>query len=143
MRVAKSLSVVFGQGTITGSNGQINEKPLFGLPNRWIDYSGPVGSGNRSVIEGITLIDHRLNPAHPAKWHVRDDGWIGPSLSRDGDIPLKVDQPLSVRYLLYIHGGPVNAQRANALADEFDNRPTLRVVKGTKPHHQWEIVTTS
>lgn len=141
LRVAKSLSVVFGQGTITGSDGSKNEKPLFGQPNRWIDYSGPVGLADKSTIEGLTLIDHQLNPAHPAKWHVRDDGWIGPSLSRDADVPLSREQPLTVRYLLLVHAGPVNPQQVNDLADEFDRRPKLRVIKGTKPHHQWEITT--
>ena len=139
LRVAKSLSVVFGQGTITGSDGQVNEKPLFGQPNRWIDYSGPVGLGDKQVTEGLTLIDHRLNPAHPTKWHVRDDGWIGPSLSRDADVPIDVEKPLTVRYLLVVHSGPVNPSLANKLADDFDQRPKLKVVKGTKPHHQWEI----
>ncbi len=114
LRVAKSLSVVFGEGTITGSDGNKNEKPLFGQPNRWIDYSGPVGFGDQTQTAGITLIDHKLNPAHPAKWHIRDDGWIGPSLSRDADVPLSVDKPLTVRYLLFVHAGQVNPQKVQA-----------------------------
>ncbi len=133
------MSVVFGQGTITGSDGQQNERPLFGQPNRWIDYSGPVGVGAETTIEGLTLIDHHLNPAHPAKWHVRDDGWIGPSLSRDADVPLDVSKPLTVRYLLCVHSGPANPKLASELADQFDQMPKLSIVKGTKAHHQWEI----
>lgn len=140
LRVAKSLSVVFGEGSITGSDGNKNEKPLFGQPNRWIDYSGPVGHGDQTAIEGLTLIDHKLNPSHPAKWHVRDDGWMGPSLSRDADVPLDPSQPLTVRYLLFVHSGPVTPEQVGLLADEFDSRPVLRIVKGSKAHHQWEIV---
>lgn len=153
LRVAKSLSVVFGGGKITGSDGSIGEKALFGRPNRWIDYSGPIklasdnGEPQRAgqpaiegpAIEGLTLIDHRDNPSHPTKWHVREDGWIGPSLSRDEDVPLDSDKPLTVRYLLCVHRGEVDPAAANRLADQFDRWPALSVRKGTRPHHQWEL----
>lgn len=139
LRVAKCLSVVFGSGSITGSDGNRNEKALFGRPNRWVDYSGNVATASDPAIEGLTLVDHRTNPAHPAKWHVRDDGWIGPSLSRDSDVPLDPNQPLTVRYLLLVHQGAVNPEQVNKLADAFDQRPILKVIKGTKPNHQWEI----
>lgn len=145
LRVAKSLSVVFGSGKITGSDGQTGEKALFGQPNRWIDFSGPIANGihGQEVQEGLALVDHRDNPHHPAKWHVRDDGWMGPSLSRDEDVPLDPKQPLTVRYLVCVHRGPVDAARIGYLADVFDQRPPRCVVKGTKPHHQWEIVDRS
>ncbi len=139
LRVAKSLSVVFGSGKITGSDGQVNETSLFGQPNRWLDYSGPV-LPQSPTIEGITLIDHKSNPAHPARWHVRDDGWLGPSLSREADVPLQSDKPLTVRYLLLMHAGSAPQQKINELADGFDASPALRVVKGSKAHHQWEMI---
>ncbi|MCC6511999.1 MAG: PmoA family protein [Pirellulaceae bacterium] len=151
LRVAKSLSVVFGSGTITGSQGQTGEKALFGMANRWLDYSGPITDSARttnasstasdSVIEGVALIDHRHNPAHPAKWHVRDDGWLGPSLSRDAEVPLHPQNAMTARYLLVVHRGGADAAKLNMLADEFDKLPPLRVIKGTKPHHQWELQT--
>lgn len=147
LRVAKSLSVTFGAGTVTGSDGSVGEKALFGKPNRWVDYSGPVRSksstdsavGDQPVVEGLSLIDHRDNPGHPTKWHVREDGWIGPSLSRDRDVPLDPEKPLTVRYLLRVHQGAVDAAATNQLADAFDRWPAKTVVKGTKPHHQWEL----
>ncbi|MGN6544548.1 MAG: PmoA family protein [Aureliella sp.] len=147
LRVAKSLSIVFGQGAVTGSDGSVGEKALFGQPNRWVDYSGPIApapkdnskSAGGTVFEGLTLIDHRDNPSHPVKWHVREDGWIGPSLSRDADVPLDPEKPLTVRYLLNVHRGGVDAEATGRLADQFDRWPALQVVKGTRPHHQWEL----
>lgn len=141
LRVTKMLSSVFGEGRVTGNNDKSGEHALFGQPNRWLDYSGPVHQkpGEDPQVEGLTLIDHRDNPGHPTKWHVRDDGWIGPSLSRDLDVSLDVATPLSVRYLLYVHSGTSDAATSNRLADEFDQAPAVEVVKGTKPHHQWEL----
>lgn len=141
LRVAKSLSAVFGEGQVTGSNGSIGESTLFGQANRWLDYSGPIlqSANGQAVVEGVTLIDHCDNPQHPVKWHVRDDGWIGPSLSRDQDVLLDTHKPLTVRYLLYVHSGRSDPARANQLADQFDTMPAIEVLKGFKPHHQWEL----
>jgi hypothetical protein len=146
LRVAKSLSVVFGGGTITGADGSTGESELFGKPNRWIDYSGPIyvePLPATPVVEGLTLIAHAKNPNFPQKWHVREDGWIGPSISRDGSILLPRDRPLTTRYLLYIHAGACNTKQVTLLADEFDASSPLGVSKGTKPHHQFEIVELS
>lgn len=143
LRVAKSLSVVFGGGKITGADGMEGEPELFGRANRWMDYSGPVftqPAPTEGVVEGLTLIDHAKNPNHPTKWHVREDGWIGPSISRDQSILVPQESPLTVRYLLFVHPGGCDAAQIKALADEFDASSPLQVRKGTKPHHQFEIV---
>jgi hypothetical protein len=157
LRVAKSLSVVFGGGAIVGSDGNTGEVALFGQPNRWIDYSGPIAQaapapapapapvnaahpGETSpVLEGLTLIDHRANPGHPARWHVREDGWIGPSLSREHDVPVVPGETLRLRYLLLVHSGAADPQQATRIADAFDARPALRIQKATRAHHQWSI----
>ena len=86
VRVAGSISAVFGDGVLTGANGQQTESKLFGKPSAWIDYSGSVKPG---VIEGITYFDHPSNPTFPSKWHVRDDGWMGASVCRDAPLLLK------------------------------------------------------
>jgi hypothetical protein len=49
------------------------------------------------------------------------------------------DTPLTLRYLLHIHSGPVDAERAGGLQQEFSSRPALRVVKSTAPHIRWKI----
>ena len=142
LRVAKSLSVVFGGGTITGSDGAHGEPELFGKPSRWIDYSGPQytePAATTPVIEGLTLIDHARNPNYPAKWHVREDGWIGPSLSRDKSILVPRERPLTYRYLLYAHSEPCDIVQISSLADRFDVSPPLGLRKATRTHHQYEI----
>ncbi len=140
--MAKSLSVVFGGGTITGSDGLEGEPELFGKSNRWIDYSGPVyiePASEKPVVEGLALIDHAKNPNYPAKWHVREDGWIGPSMSRDKSILVPRERPLTSRYLLYVHSGACDPAKTNSLADLFDASPSLRLRKASRPHHQFEI----
>jgi hypothetical protein len=145
LRVAKSLSVVFGDGTLTGADGNTGEEALFGRPNRWIDYSGPTAkdANGDTLREGLTLIDHRANPGHGsdpwASWHVRDDGWICPSLTRHGPLLVEPTRPITCRYQLVIHSGECNAAKIEAVADAFDNSPQLSIQKGTKPHYQWEI----
>ena len=123
LRVAKSLSVVFGGGKITGADGREGEPELFGKPNRWIDYSGPIFAQPaplEGVVEGLTLIDHARNPNHPAKWHVREDGWIGPlAFPRTVPFWLPREKSLTTRYLLYVHTGGCNPQQINTLADAF------------------------
>lgn len=147
LRVAKSLSVVFGEGEVTGADGSKGEPKLFGKPNRWVDYSGQVYTGgpnaaDNPTVEGMTLIDHMSNVSHPASWHVRADGWIGPSLSRNASVLVPRDQPLRCRYLLYVHSGGCNSDKVNRLADQFDRSPPLRVQKGMQPHCQFELVNT-
>lgn len=150
LRVAKSLSVAFGSGKITGADGFEGEPDLFGKANRWIDYSGPVyvdpkkaaaeQTGEKDwVTEGLTLIDHRSNPNYPAKWHVRSDGWIGPSLSRDANVLVPINRPLTYRYLLLVHAGRCNPKQIEAIASSFDDSPPLQVQKSSKPHQQFVI----
>ncbi|HUP79819.1 MAG TPA: DUF6807 family protein, partial [Pirellula sp.] len=143
LRLAKSISVHFGGGTITGADGKQGEANLFGNTNRWIDYSGPshLNSNRTEQIEGITLIDHCDNLGSPAKWHVRSDGWIGPSLSREENIILQPNQALTVRYLLDIHPGPCLSQRATVLADRFDKSKALGISRSNQPHLEYEFLT--
>ncbi len=100
VRMAKTIGVHDGGGTIRNSNGQTNEKEVFWKRAKWVDYSGQIA--NR-VVEGITLMDHPDNPHHPAFFHVRDDGWMGAALTFEAPIKITPTQPLHVRYGLYVH----------------------------------------
>jgi hypothetical protein len=130
VRVAKSIAAYFGGGQITDSEGRQGEPAIFGRAAAWVDYSGPVAA-DRTVhgdkIEGITYFDHPANPRHPAKWHVREDGWMGAGVCLDASFSVRKDDPLVLRYLLHAHAGPLDARRATALAAEFGHRPALRV----------------
>jgi hypothetical protein len=100
VRMAHSIGVRDGGGRITNSEGAINEKAVFWKPARWCDYSGAI---TNDAVEGITIFDHPANPNHPTVYHVRDNGWMGTSLSFDGPRTIEVDKPLRLRYGLYVH----------------------------------------
>jgi hypothetical protein len=100
VRMAKTLGVNDGGGRIRNSEGGVNEKEVLWKQARWVDYSGAIENGK---IEGITLFDHPQNPNHPSCFHVRNDGWMGASLTYDGPRDIGPDKPLHLRYGLYVH----------------------------------------
>ena len=100
VRMAKTVSVKEGGGRILNSEGLRNEKSVFMKQARWVDYSGPVTADETG---GITLMDHPQNPKHPAKFHVRDNGWMGVTLTPDATRVIEPDKPLRLRYALWVH----------------------------------------
>jgi len=100
VRMAKTIGVHDGGGRIRNSEGAVNEKGIFWKRARWVDYSGAIANG---VLEGVTLFDHPGNPNHPSQFHVRNDGWMGASLTFEGPREVKPDTPLHLRYGLYVH----------------------------------------
>lgn len=102
VRMAKTIGVRDGGGEIRNSEGGINETNVLWKRARWVDYSGPI---KRGVIEGITLMDHPSNPNHPTYFHVRDDGWMGASLTHDAPRTVHKAHPLKLRYGFYVHRG--------------------------------------
>jgi hypothetical protein len=102
VRMAKTIGVNDGGGTIRNSEGGIDEVGCFRKPARWVDYAGPITT---TTSEGITLMDHPMNLHHPVAFHVRNDGWMGATLSAPGAVVVKPGAPLRVRYGLYVHSG--------------------------------------
>jgi hypothetical protein len=151
VRVAKSISRHFGAGELRDSEGRNGEKEIFGAAARWVDYSGPVraqGSGFRVqegasgvniVREGITYFDHPSNPGYPARWHVREDGWMGASFNRTDSFVIHRDKPLLLRYLLHAHRGSLDAHRAAEIAGEFDERPYFQLKRLAGGHVQYQV----
>ena len=138
IRVARSISAVFGGGVLTGSGGAQTEKNLFEQSARWIDYSGATNrEGNQ--IERITFFDHPSNPGQPTTWHVRDDGWLCASPCMKSSIMTTKQEPLMLRYLLHVHSGALNPEQADALHTDFNAQPAMSVVKGTKPHTRSQV----
>ncbi len=116
VRMAKTIGVLDGGGTIRNSEGGVDEEACFRKPARWVDYSGPIAPG---VIEGITLMDHPSNPNHPVPFHVRGDGWMGAALTFPGPITLQPGTPLRLRYALYVHAGMPAAGKLQAQWEAF------------------------
>lgn len=147
VRVAKNLSEHFGGGKLTDSHGRVGEKAIFGKTAAWMDYSGPVPPANveeranaEPPWEGITYFDHPSNADHPTHWHVRSDGWMGASACFAKSRVTTKEQPLSLRYRLHVHNGPVDAERAKLVQADFAKQPALTVQPGTGvPHHQWIV----
>ena len=108
VRMAKTIGVSDGGGTIRNSNGGVNEAGCFRKPARWMDYSGPI---TRMAVEGITLFDHPQNPNHPVPFHCRNDGWMGASLTFAGPLVVKNGEPLELRYALYVHAGMPSSEK--------------------------------
>ncbi len=111
VRMAKTIGVNDGGGTIRNSEGAVDEKEVFWKRARWVDYSGLI---KNAKLEGITLFDHPHNPNFPSYFHVRNDGWMGASLTHDGPRTIPPDRPLRLRYGLYIHSDikPLNTIEA-------------------------------
>ncbi len=116
VRMAKSMGVNDGGGMIRNSEGAVNETNVFWKRARWVDYSGSIVS---NVIEGITFLDHPKNPNHPSHFHVRDDGWMGASLTFDGARTIETNAPLQLRYGFYVHGGLSDTKALNRRWQEF------------------------
>jgi len=141
VRVAKSISMHFGGGTITSNHGRGGEEPNFGKPATWMDYSGPVRTGEsaKTTTEGITYFDHPVNPGHPLSWHVREDGWMGASVCRHQPVTTTKKSPLVIRHLLHIHAGELNIRQAENRFAAFSRRPGFEVIKSRKRHRQYEV----
>ncbi len=138
VRMAKHVSAFFGDGVITDSAGRVQEPAIFGRAAAWMDYSGPVpGSDGREGITYFSLPRNPGAPGFPPKWHVREDGWMGASVCRDGSLVTTQADPLVFRYLLHVHDGPVDAKRAERVAAEFAARPGFVVEKSAARHRQY------
>jgi len=122
VRMAKTIGVNDGGGKIRNSEGAVNEKEVFWKKARWVDYSGAITNGK---IEGITLFDHPNNPNFPSHFHVRNDGWMGASLTFDGPMKIRPDKPLQLRYGLYVHSDMKSIEAIEAGWKQFTKIPTV------------------
>jgi hypothetical protein len=116
VRVAKTMSVADGGGTILNSEGGRDEQGTFWKRARWVNYAGPVAPGRRN---GIVLLDHPGNPGHPTHWHTRRDGWMGASFTLKEPYRLEQGGKLKLRYRLVGHEGGTSAELAEGLWKEF------------------------
>ncbi len=94
----------------------MDEAQVFRQPARWVDYSGPI---TRDATGGVTLLDHPANPDHPTPFHVRDDGWMGASLTLRGPRTVEPGRPLRLRYGLCAHAGVPTLQDVAPLWEGF------------------------
>jgi hypothetical protein len=63
---------------------------------------------------GIVCFDHDDNTVEDTIWHVRDDGWMGPCISKGAPRTIPPSGSLRARYRLEVHaGGPLAARVAD------------------------------
>lgn len=120
VRMAKTIGVLDGGGRIRNSEGGDGEEACFRKPARWADYSGPIAPGAE---EGITLMDHPMNPHHPVPFHVRGDGWMGAATTFPGALTIHPGEPLRLRYALFIHAGAPAPERCEEQWKAFAQTP--------------------
>ena len=128
VRMAKSIGVNDGGGIIRNSEGAVNETNVFWKRARWVDYSGAMASNS---VEGITFFDHPANPNHPSYFHVRDDGWMGASLTFDAARVIETNKPLQLRYGFHVHSGLPETNQLQKRWSEF-SRTRLPDLSGSK-----------
>lgn len=122
VRMAKTIGVHDGGGTIRNSEGQVDEKEAFRQLARWIDYSGPI---TREAVEGIVLMNHPDNPRFPTAFHVRDDGWMGATMSYQQPLSLGQGKSLLLRYGLYVHQGVISPDEIEQVFRTYIELPLL------------------
>lgn len=127
VRMAKTIGVHDGAGTIRNSEGAVNEEEVFWKRARWVDYSGAV---TNEKIEGITLFDSAKNPNFPSYFHVRNDGWMGASLTFGGPRTIEPGKPLNLRYGLYVHSEMKAADAIEAEWKRFGELGPLANLEG-------------
>ena len=113
-RVATPLAVKHG-GQIVNSDGQLDEKQVWGKQADWCDYHGTIGG--QAV--GILLVPDPKN-LRRSWFHARDYGVLvanpfGQSAFTKGTksrIVVKAGEILRIRFALLIHGGPTDLKAA-------------------------------
>jgi hypothetical protein len=111
VRVAPTMTVAVGGGRILNAQGKVNESEVHWQVTEWVDFSGKVAS---DTVNGIALFNHPENPGHPPAFHVRDEGWMSPCLSKDAPLMIEAGEMLSLRYRLYVHDSQSDPEELNA-----------------------------
>ena len=117
-----------GEATAAGPEGPVNlpapnhMDPASDWPAAaWYGYDLKLPDG-KTV--GAAVIDHPKNP--PSLWHnVVGIRMLNPCIVAPGEVKLKANEPLVLRYRVVAVDGALDAKSMNTLAEEFRN-PTAR-----------------
>ncbi|MBC23364.1 MAG: hypothetical protein CMJ32_05540 [Phycisphaerae bacterium] len=131
IRVAPTLRLkgASASGSIHASEGHDDEK-AWGSRNRWVAYSGPVGSETAT----ISIFDHPSNPRHPTWWHARDYGLFAanPFGIHDfekkppgtGDLVLEPGSTLKLKYRIELDTAKADPDAINSRWKRWSARKT-------------------
>jgi hypothetical protein len=120
MRVEAKLG-----GRIVNSEGQVDDA-AWGLPAKWVDYSGPVDGET----VGIAIMSHPKSFRPVPRWHVRGYGLFAanpfgqrdfpqPEAAEQGAYTIKRGDSISLRYRVLLHAGATQPAEINSAFDEF------------------------
>ncbi len=78
LRAAADL-IPWAGGTLENAAGQQGEKATFGQPAAWCTFYNQRSGIPGTVVEGVALFNHPLNPWKHCPWFTRDYGFISPT----------------------------------------------------------------
>jgi hypothetical protein len=125
LRVADSMRVdAKPGGHIVNSEGKENAA-AWGLPARWVDYTGPVDGET----VGIAIMSHPKSFRPLPRWHVRTYGLFAanpfgqkdfpePDAAKQGEYTLKKGDSITLRYRVILHRGKTDSKQ---LEEAFQN----------------------
>jgi hypothetical protein len=123
LRVVDSMRVdAKTGGRIESSEGLTNED-AWGMPARWVDYTGLVDGD----MVGIAIMAHPRSVRPKPRWHVRTYGLFAvnpfgqkefphPEAAQQGAVTIKKGDSITLRYLVLLHKGTLETA---ALEREF------------------------
>jgi hypothetical protein len=126
VRVADTMRLEAKQGgRIVNSEGQTDDA-AWGMPARWVDYTGPVG--DETV--GIAILSHPKSFRPKTRWHVRGYGLFAanpfgykdfphPELSEQGATTIHKGDDLKLRYRVLLHRGQTDKAQIEKAFEEF------------------------
>lgn len=126
VRVADSMRVdAKTGGKITNSEGQ-TDGAAWGLPARWVDYTGPI----EGETVGIAIMSHPSSFRPTPRWHVRTYGLFAanpfgqkdfpkPEAAKQGPVTIKKGESLALKYRVWLHRGATNVEQTEAVFQEY------------------------
>jgi hypothetical protein len=126
VRVADTMRLEARKGgRVVNSEGQENDD-AWGMPARWVDYTGPVDGET----VGIAIMSHPKSFRPNTRWHVRGYGLFAanpfghrdfpkPELAEQGAVTLPKGEELTLRYRVLFHRGSTEAVGMAEAFDEF------------------------
>jgi hypothetical protein len=95
-------------------------------PRSWLDYSGRFAGGD--AFGGVTILEHVTNPDYPSPLHEYPAcDCVMPAYPDKREVGLSTEEPLVLKYRLWIHSGEVDEATLNDVWSSYALPPRARV----------------
>lgn len=126
LRVADSMRVDAKQGGHIVNSDGLENVAAWGMPARWVDYTGPIDGET----VGIAIMSHPKSFRPVPRWHVRTYGLFAANpfgekdfpksdKTKQGAVTIKNGDSLTLRYLVLLHRGKTNVEKIEAAFRDF------------------------